>query len=148
MTITQSLLALGVLILALMPLVFTGKFRLTDTRSNASPIDEAMSDEQYLRYKINNIVIPLVNFDNTTIEEALDFIKLRARELDPAEKESQRDLGFIFIKPSVKDTTIQPLRVNTQGKNLTLGQVLDSMCQEAKLQWKIAGDTIVLEPLD
>ena len=160
---SRTILALGIVILAGLPLVFISKFRLVDTQQNAAPNKDADPAEQYLRDKINNIVIPIVDFDDTTVEEALDFLRLRARELDPAEEESRKGLGFIIRKPSVIDPkngtlytgadaqtgpNLMSLTVNTKGRNMTMSQVLDLMCIEAKLQWKIAEGKVILEPID
>ena len=165
---SRAILAVGIVTLAGLPLVFIGKSRLIDNQKSAKPITDADPAEQYLRAKINNIVIPLVDFDNATVEEALDFLRLRARELDPAEAESRRGIGFIIRKPTIPPTeevnhngealdasadvqmgpSVMALRVNTKGSNMTLRQVLDLMCKEAKLQWKIAEGKVVFEPLD
>ncbi len=125
---------------------------------------------QYLQQKLNNIIIPLVNFDNTTVEEALDFLRLRAREIDPEPDETRKGLNFIIRKPSMAsadagsdgddalaaddDTSasggnIGTLRIDElKLRNVPLGTVLQYICDKTRLRYKLDEHSVILLPLD
>lgn len=39
--------------------------------------------QAFIREKLKSIIIPKVNFEDTSLEEAIDFLRLRTMELDP-----------------------------------------------------------------
>lgn len=102
----------------------------------------AISDaEQAIRSKLDNIIIPEVDFENTTIEEAIDFVRFRARELDTTSTESTRGMSFVIEAPQFDhdpnlgaDATLQPdLAIKTitlRGNNMKLGDILNQICQQ------------------
>jgi hypothetical protein len=49
---------------------------------------------------IDSIVIPKIRFEDTTVEEAIDFLRLRAIELDPDRKEPEKKGVSIVIRRS------------------------------------------------
>lgn len=120
---------------------------------------------QYIQQKLNNIIIPLVDFDNTTVEEALDFLRLRARELDPEPDESRKGLNFIIRKPRVvgdggggdPDLAADAGPVANPGtlrikelklRNVPLGTVLQYIVDATRLRFKLDEHSVVLLPLD
>ena len=121
---------------------------------------------QYLQQKLNNIIIPLVDFENTTVEEALDFLRLRARELDPEPDESKKGLNFIIRKPRVAgdtggggaaDLSADAGVVSNPGalrikelklRNVPLGRVLQYIVDATRLRFKLDEHSVVLLPVD
>ncbi len=116
---------------------------------------------QLLQEKLNTIIIPFVDFDNTTVEEALDFLRLRAREIDP----EGVGLNFIIRKPSVaasnsgdddsldadESVAVDPgfARIKElKLSNVPLGTVLQYICDASRLRYKLDEHSVVLLPLD
>jgi len=119
----------------------------------------------YLQQKLNSIMIPLVDFDNTTVEEALDFLRLRARELDP-----DANLNFIIRKPRVTGagggavdggdgldadaaptvgSNIGTMRIDElKLRDVPLGTVLQYICDKTRLRYKLDEHSVILLPLD
>jgi len=117
----------------------------------------------FLQQKLNNIIIPLVDFDNTTVEEALDFLRLRAREIDP-----DGSINFIIRKPSISGDTSpdlgeddslaggggsapdpSTLRINElKLRDVPLGTVLQYICDATRLRYKLDEHSVVLLPLE
>lgn len=116
----------------------------------------------FLQQKLNNIVIPLVDFDNTTVEEALDFLRLRAREIDP-----DGSINFIIRKPSLTggsssdegddslsgaaDAGADPgsLRIRElKLRDVPLGTVLQYICDATRLRYKLDEHSVILLPLE
>ncbi|NIP93848.1 MAG: hypothetical protein GWO24_10495, partial [Akkermansiaceae bacterium] len=54
-------------------------------------------------FKLKNIVIPVVDFDDTTVEEAIDFLRQRSRELDKWEIDlEKKGINFVIRKPRLE----------------------------------------------
>ncbi len=54
----------------------------------------------YITEKLRRIIIPQINFENTTVEEAIDFLRLRATELDTLELDpSRKGVNLVIRKP-------------------------------------------------
>ena len=135
------------------------------------PVDAISSQAtgvQYLQSKLNNIIIPVVDFDNTTVQEALDFLRLRARELDLEPDESRKGLNFIIRKPGVSGGggggaadlgagediapaggNLESLRIDALNlRNVPLGTVLQYICDKTRLRFKLDEHSVILLPLE
>lgn len=132
------------------------------------PVVDQQYGVQYIQQKLNNIIIPLVDFDNTTVEEALDFLRLRAREIDTELDESKKGLNFIIRKPRVDGAAAGggdaadldagagaaagnpgTLRIKElKLRNVPLGTVLQYICDATRLRYKLDEHSVVLLPLD
>ncbi|MEP2774627.1 MAG: Amuc_1098 family type IV pilus outer membrane protein [Luteolibacter sp.] len=54
----------------------------------------------YITEKLRRIVIPSIDFEDTTVEEAVDFLRLRAAELDTLELDpSKKGVNFVIRRP-------------------------------------------------
>jgi general secretion pathway protein D len=126
------------------------------------------SGVQYLQQKLNNIIIPLVDFDNTTVEEALDFLRLRAREIDTEADDARKGLNFIIRKPGASgggtgggaaalDADAAPAAGGDIGtmridelklRNVPLGTVLQYICDKTRLRFKLDEHSVILLPLE
>lgn len=125
------------------------------------------SGVQYLQQKLNNIIIPLVDFDNTTVEEALDFLRLRAREIDPEIDDARKGLNFIIRRPSLTGagagagaeldpdaapaggSDIGTMRIDElKLRNVPLGTVLQYICDKTRLRYKLDEHSVILLPLE
>ncbi|MDB4369007.1 hypothetical protein N9Z56_00380, partial [bacterium] len=119
-----------------------------------------MADQQSIIAKLNQIIIPDVKLNNITVEEAVEFLRLRSIELDNTViDESQKGINFVVRTPKTLgedggaagddealgggdgfgDAT-DPNAILI--KNLELRQVplrvaLQYICDEAKLRYKV-----------
>lgn len=116
----------------------------------------------FLQQKLNEIIIPVVDFDNTSVEEALDFLRLRAREIDT----DGTGLNFIIRKPSLNTEggddlggdslddgggAVNPgaLRIKElKLRDVPLGTVLQYICDATRLRYKLDEHSVVLLPLE
>ena len=99
------------------------------------------SQEEQLK-ELQKIVLPEVAFENTPLEDAVEFLRLRARELDPAEKGvninfygGELDLGSIEIK-------------KLHLKNIPMDVVVEYVCHATKTRYTVKGRNISIFPLD
>ncbi len=107
--------------------------------------------------KLRRIVIPQIDFENTTVEEAIDFLRLRASELDSTELDpSRKGLNFVISRPrSAKGDNTSAPSVRNAGdirirelrlKNVPLATALKYICDQAKLRYKVDDYAVTLVP--
>lgn len=54
----------------------------------------------YITEKLKRIIIPKIDFEDTTVEEAIDFLRVRAAELDTMELDpSKKGVNFVIRRP-------------------------------------------------
>ncbi|MCH1509969.1 MAG: type II and III secretion system protein [Akkermansiaceae bacterium] len=115
--------------------------------------------------KLQQIVIPVVDFSNTTVEEAIDFLRIRSIELDLGTlDEKEKGVNFVVRKPKVVDAAddsldaeggllgdaVDPSAVTIDKLYLTnvpLQVALQYICDKAKLRYKVDEYAVTLLPL-
>lgn len=113
--------------------------------------------------KLNSIVIPMLSFDDTSVEEAIDFLRARAIELDTQEIDpARKGMNFVIRKPRVgSDAALDAdaagglgaaadpgsLRIRELNlRNVPLGEALRYICEQTKLRYKIDDFAVQLMP--
>ncbi len=115
--------------------------------------------------KLQQIVIPVVDFNNATVEEAIDFLRIRSIELDLGTlDEKEKGVNFVVRKPKVVDAAddsldaeggllgdgVDPSAVTIDKLYLTnvpLQVALQYICDKAKLRYKVDEYAVTLLPL-
>ena len=107
--------------------------------------------------KLKQIRIPSVDFENATVQEAIDFLRVRTREFDPegsginfivreAEVEGNDDGGLgdggLGAVSNPNEARIKSLKL----ENVPLATVLQYICEAAKLRYRVDEHAVVLLP--
>ena len=72
----------------------------SDTIDAESSVD--VTGALYIRRKIQNIILPVVDFQDVTVDQAIDIIRQRARELDTLELDPEKKgVNFVVRTPTV-----------------------------------------------
>ena len=116
-----------------------------------------------IEFKLKNMIIPVVDFDDTTVEEAIDFLRQRAQELDKWELDPvKKGINFVIRKPQITGAADAELDVEgglgaidprsarvkeLKLRNVPLSNVLDYICQQARLRFKIDDHAVTLLPV-
>ena len=135
---------------------------------------EAMtSGVAYITEKLKSIIIPRVDFEDTTVEEAIDFLRLRAAELDTTELDpAKKGVNFVIrrprpapagaaapdagLTPGAGEAAELPLAVSDPGalrvrqlqiRNVPLAVALKYICDQTKLRYKVDDFSVTLVPL-
>jgi len=104
---------------------------------------------QLLNEKLNTIIIPNIEFRETTVREALDFIKVRAAALDTREPDPNRRGINIVLKLDPAAQAAESLsRINLRLSDLPLGAVLDYVAAAAGLKVKVEPYAVAIVPMD
>lgn len=118
----------------------------------------------YINNKLKNIIIPTVDFDATTVEEAIDFLRQRSRELDDQElDQTRKGINFVIRKARVEgggDDGSLDADVGLGGggspgsapikelklRNVPIATVLQYICDQAGLRYKVDEFAVTLLP--
>ncbi len=121
----------------------------------------------YITAKLKSIIIPRIDFEDTTVEEAIDYLRLRASELDTTELDpAKRGVNFVIRRPRAAapgtgDAGVLPagaelplaggdpgtLRVKElRIRNVPLAVALKYICDQTKLRYKVDDFAVTLVP--
>ena len=126
---------------------------------------------QYITRKLDTIIIPRIDFEDTTVEEAIDFLRLRASELDVTELDAaKKGVNFVIRRPraasagGAPDAGVTPaagaaealpmggsdpgtLRVKElRIRNVPLKVALKYICDQTQLRYKVDDFAVTLVP--
>jgi general secretion pathway protein D len=126
----------------------------------------------YITEKLKRIIIPRIDFEDTTVEEAIDFLRLRAAELDTTELDpARKGVNFVIRRPRAAAAAAAPagdaglpagggdalplaasdpgsLRVRElRIRNVPLAVALKYICDQTKLRTKVDDFAVTLVPL-
>jgi general secretion pathway protein D len=119
----------------------------------------------YITEKLRRIIIPSINFEDTTVEEAIDFLRLRSRELDNIELDPDRKgVNFVIRRPGAGDgggdadpggfgglptgggnLGARPIR-ELRLRNVPLAVALQYICDAANLRYRVDDFAVTLVP--
>jgi len=120
----------------------------------------------YITEKLRSIIIPSINFEDTTVEEAIDFLRLRSRELDNRELDPDRKgVNFVIRRPRAADLggtdadadafgglpvgggNLGALRIRElRLRNVPLAVALQYICDQAGLRYRVDDFAVTLVP--
>jgi len=117
-----------------------------------------------IEFKLKNMIIPVVDFDDTTVEEAIDFLRQRAQELDKWELDPvKKGINFVIRKPRIGGGapdaeldvegglgSIDPGSARVKElklRNVPLASVLQYICEQARLRFKVDDFAVTLLPI-
>lgn len=136
---------------------YRGGGELLELRPETAAIPSGVA---YITEKLNRIVIPQIDFEDATVVEAIDFLRLRAAELDTAEPDpARKGINFVIRRPrpgaaadagtapTAPDAAIDPgtLRVRElRLRNVPLVIALKYICDQTKLRYKVDDFAVTL----
>lgn len=110
----------------------------------------------YLTEKLKTIVIPAVEFEDTSVEEAVDFLRQQAKGLDKAELDpARKGVNFVIRRPRSDGAGEAGKNVVDPGafrvkelrlRNVPLGTALKHLCDQTKLRYKVDDFAVTLFP--
>ena len=118
----------------------------------------------YILNKLKTIVIPVINFEDTSVEEAIDFLRLRSIELDTQTLDpAKKGINFVIRKPRGGASGDAGLDADAGGlgaaqdpgslridqlslRNVPLAEALKYICDKTKLRYKVDDFAVTLVP--
>jgi hypothetical protein len=110
--------------------------------------------EALIMEKLNAIIIPVIYFEDVAIEEALDFIRMRARDCDVTEKDpTRKGISFHTTRPPAAQAGGPAVegngeeRINhLQLRNVSMLSALKYTCLLSNLSFSVTERGIVITP--
>jgi general secretion pathway protein D len=142
---------------------------IPDGTSKGPGVDSGVA---YITEKLRRIVIPKIDFEDTTVEEAIDFLRLRSAELDTLELDpARKGVNFVVRRPRPAapaagggDPLVDPAAGEAAGpvpagpdpgslrirelrvRNVPLAVALKYICDATKLRYKVDDFAVTLVP--
>lgn len=114
----------------------------------SSIIDQPQIDTRgtsSINRKLDEIIIPRVDFNDATIREALDFLKQRAVALDTSEQDPSRR-GVNIVLKLAPDAPEAEQRISLSLTDIPLRVAIDYVAKAANLKLKIEPFAVVVVP--
>jgi len=116
----------------------------------------------YILQKLKNIVIPVIDFEDTSVEEAIDYLRVRSIELDTLELDpTKKGINFVIRKPQGGAAAEDGLdagggaaaaapgaaRINElRLRNVPLAEALNYICEATRLRWSVDDFAVTIKP--
>lgn len=128
--------------------VFCGCSEKVETEEKKAVVEEEVKEldslEVIVAGKLNQIIIPRLDFEELTLEEAIDFLAIRTKELDQSEPIEMRGMGFVIrLEPNVSSPGIPELRL----RNVSVAAALRYICLMTDMRCEV-DDRVTLLPRD
>ncbi|MDX1680898.1 MAG: hypothetical protein R3242_09225 [Akkermansiaceae bacterium] len=133
---------------------------LSDGSEIRAEVDEKPSaiPEDFIQ-KWENIVIPSVNFEDTTVEDAIEFLRMRSAELDPEEDPTKKGVSWVVRTPTsenVDDASLQRAlelspeaavtKINLRVKNMKMVDLIKEISEQAHLNCYLTSRCFIMMP--
>ncbi|WP_395738215.1 autotransporter-associated beta strand repeat-containing protein [Prosthecobacter sp.] len=98
----------------------------------------------YLTEKMNKIILPSVHFEGATIEEAIEYLRVKTRDLDTfAETSGSRGVNLIMRQGEAPSNT----SISLDLKDVPLGEALRYVTELAQMKYKVEAHAVLIVPL-
>ena len=126
---------------------------------------EENSGKTSIASKLQQIIVPVIDFQDTTVQEAVDFLRIRSKELDTTTLiESEKGINFVVKGATVSGAGDAVIDAEAGGlggaadaggdridslniTNVPLGVALQYICEKARLRYKVDEFAVTLLPL-
>ncbi|MEP4078509.1 Amuc_1098 family type IV pilus outer membrane protein [Haloferula sp.] len=110
--------------------------------------------------KLKTIIIPIIDFEDTSVEEAIDYLRVRSIELDTITMDQeQKGINFVIRKPraggggddglgaDAGSTDVGTARINElRLRNVPLAEALNYICEATRLRWSVDDFAVTIKP--
>lgn len=98
----------------------------------------------YIKEKMERIVFPSVSFTGATVEEAIEFLRVKSHDLDLTEKNAERKGVNIIMKTG--DTPVSA-QITLDLKDVPMAEALRYITELAGMKFKIEPYAVLVVPL-
>jgi hypothetical protein len=107
---------------------------------------EEKGDTTVISQKLSQIRLPRVDFENTSIHEVIDFLRLRSAELDVTSIDTGRKgINFVVYIPKGMET---PYIDKLQMSDSSFEEVLKEICAKTGMRYELDPYSVILVPKD
>jgi general secretion pathway protein D len=122
-----------------------------DASLEAATADNASPQFVSVKNKLERIIIPKIALDQSSLDEALDFLRIRAIENDTIELDPTRKGVNFAVSLGASDSPeaqkIRAMRFDLQLSNLPLSQILKYVCDITRTSFSTDDFSVIISPL-
>ncbi|MFO1440212.1 MAG: Amuc_1098 family type IV pilus outer membrane protein [Verrucomicrobiaceae bacterium] len=108
------------------------------------PTVNTRSAGAYLTQKMDTIVFPTVAFENATIEEAIEYLRIKSKDLDTEEPDPTKKGVNIIIRTGDAPAGAS---ISLDLKNVPMSEALRYICDLAQMKYKVEAYAVVVVPI-
>lgn len=110
------------------------------------PVDIGLGQNQaaYLTQKMQTIVFPQVSFTGATLEEAIEFLRVKSRDLDLTERNPEKKGVNIILKAGEAPPSAQ---ITLDLKDVPMAEALRYITELAGMKYKVEAYAVLVVPL-
>ncbi|MBL9131961.1 MAG: tetratricopeptide repeat protein, partial [Verrucomicrobiaceae bacterium] len=98
----------------------------------------------YLTAKMDRIIFPTVQFQNATVEEAVEYLRVKSRDLDTIEADPSRKGINIVLRSGDAPTGAS---VSLDLKNVPFSEALRYVTDLSQMKYKVESNAVVIVPI-
>lgn len=98
----------------------------------------------YYAEKMQRIIFPQVQFAGASVEEAVEFLRIKSRDYDTMERDPAKKGVNLIIKPGVAPSTAQ---ISLDLKDVPMSEALKYITELGQMKYKIEAYAVVVVPL-
>lgn len=102
------------------------------------------SQSGYLTEKMDKIIFPTVQFQNATVDEAIEYLRLKSKDLDVYETDTTRKGVNIIIRQGEAPGGAS---ISLDLRNVPMSEALRYICDLAQMKYKVEAYAVVVVPL-
>lgn len=106
--------------------------------------DSKGSGGTYYAQKMEKIIFPQVQFKGATVEEAVEFLRIKSRDYDTVERNPAKKGVNLLMKPGMAPTTSL---INLDLKDVSMSEALKKITELGRVKYKIEEFAVVVVPL-
>ena len=114
----------------------------SDTAAAPPPVD--LDAKARLMQKMDEIIIPTVHFENTTLDLALEFLRKKSRELDKSSAQEgtkgTKGINLILRQPAPPDE----IRITLDLKNVPFSEALRYVTELGQMVYRVDAQGVIL----
>lgn len=127
--------------------------RLSPNEAGPLPKEEAelSAAQASIANKLDTLIMPEVNFEGTSLDEAIGFLRVRSTELDAAEPDpSKKGVNFVIRKPRrvEGEPSPKPALLSFGMKRVPLRRILDEAARQSGTRYEIDDFAVTFIPAD
>jgi len=104
-----------------------------------------------LNRKLDEIIVPIVSFEDASIEEAVEYLQAKSRELDPELDEGKRGVSFILnLGTDIDSPEVQEIKAKSFSlrlQNVPLREVVKYVTSQTGTTFDVDEYAVVIRPL-
>jgi general secretion pathway protein D len=110
----------------------------------AASTTNSRSAGAYLTQKMDSIVFPTVTFENATIEEAIEYLRIKSKDLDDSEPDPTKKGVNIIIRSGDAPAAAT---ISLDLKNVPMSEALRYITDLAQMKYKVESFAVVVVPI-